>query len=250
MAEKLRDLYKREFQPSLGRCQLTVYLSKGGCLEQDALKSEQSSPVVLFKDAAVEVLNGAPAVELLVIEARVIAEGKLALALSVAAFGLFSFELLLQGRALPGRILLEVLNNKDLPSLSGEELASSNGFQTKSTFKFTGPSSTSATKRELALGESAKTEKLPEKRKLKPILREPSHGVLQKGSKVARFNSNQIKRLSLPAEATQLDARLAQLKKVMNKKPGLLDSFLKGGLVAKGPQDFNPTQKSEKDRKP
>ena len=187
------------------------FASKNSTYLSDDIDEKLINVSELYKDHKIEILNGCPASNILVMEAVFQPKGELFVAFSVSSVGLYSFEIILQNRPVPGRVLLEVIDMKELVTMKGSELDLSSGFQTKSTFKFSQPMDLSESKKHTALIESAKTEKPLEKKKLRPIHQEIGNPVLPKSGKLlVRYSS-----------------KIEQLKKVMNKKPGLLESFMK-----------------------
>lgn len=205
------------------------FASKNSTYLSDDIDEKLINVSELYKDHKIEILNGCPASNILVMEAVFQPKGELFVAFSVSSVGLYSFEIILHNRPVPGRVLLEVIDMKELVTMKGSELDLSSGFQTKSTFKFSQPMDLSDSKKHTALIESAKTEKPLEKKKLRPIHQEIGNPVLPKSGKLlVRYSSNQSKRLSNKMEeGVKLDSKIEQLKKVMNKKPGLLESFMK-----------------------
>lgn len=224
------------------------YASKNKTFLTDDSDDKPMSVSELFRDHKIEIFNASPESNILAMEAVFQPKGELTVAFSVNTIGLYSFEIILQNKPIPGRVLLEVIDTKELVTLKDSELDLSNGFQTKSTFKFSQPIELSESRRYTALIESAKTEKPLEKKKLKPIHQDIGNPVLPKSGKLlVRFSSNQSKRLSNKTDdGSKIDSKIEQLKKVMNKKPGLLESFMKSNSN-KLPKDSKFVMKYSKD---
>ena len=224
------------------------YASKNSTFAIDDQDDRPINAFELYRHNKVEIFNANPSSDILVMEAVFEPKGELTVAFSVNTVGLYSFEIVLQNKPLPGRVLLEVINTKELVTMKVSELELSNGFQTKSTFKFSQPLELSESRRHTALIESAKTEKPLEKKKLKPIQQEITNPILPKSGKLlVRFSSNQSKRQSNKTEeGAKIDSRIEQLKKAMNKKPGLLESFMKSNSN-KLPKDSKFVLKYSKD---